>query len=311
MTEQPIWPDGKRFAFTIFDDTDECTIENVSKMYSLLQDLGMRTTKSVWPLRGDEAPCHGGATCQDSEYLNWIFSLRAAGFEIGYHHATFHGSVRAQTIAGLEHFHRLFGAYPKCMAHHGNCKEGIYWGNYRITGLNEKIYNLLSHNKHKDKFRGHILGDPFFWGDYCKTTVTYVRNFVFGDINTLKVCPYMPYHDPSRPYVNYWFASSEGPNVNAFNKTVSERHQDRLEEEGGACIMYAHLAYGFQENGAVQSRCAQLIKRLSQKNGWFVPVATLLDFLLQRRPRRNITPSQRARLERAWLWHKICVGGST
>ncbi len=50
----------------------------------------------------------------------------------------------------------------------------------------------------------------------------------FGDINTLKVCPFMPYHDPDRPYVNYWFAASEGPTIDRFNSMVSEENQDRL-----------------------------------------------------------------------------------
>lgn len=54
MTAQPHipWPDGKRFAFTIFDDTDHQTLENVPPVYDFLSDLGLRTTKSVWPLKG-------------------------------------------------------------------------------------------------------------------------------------------------------------------------------------------------------------------------------------------------------------------
>ena len=55
----------------------------------------------------------------------------------------------------------------------------------------------------------------------------------------------MPYHDPDRPYVNAWFAASEGADVTAFNRCLSEEHQDRLEAEGGACIMYTHFASGF------------------------------------------------------------------
>jgi len=55
----------------------------------------------------------------------------------------------------------------------------------------------------------------------------------------------MPYHDPERPYVNYWFASSEGEDVEAFNKCIAEQAQDRLEQEGGACIMYTLFAKDF------------------------------------------------------------------
>ena len=118
----------------------------------------------------------------------------------------------------------------------------------------------------------------------------------------------MPYHDPERPYVNYWFASSEGANVESFNKCISEKNQDRLEKEGGACIMYTHFASGFYKNGSINSRFQFLIKRLSKKNGWFVPVSTLLDYLLEIRGHHDITDKERKQLERKWLLHKIRVG---
>jgi len=44
------WPGGKDFAFTIFDDPDHDTVENVAAIYSFLDDLGLRTTKAVWPI---------------------------------------------------------------------------------------------------------------------------------------------------------------------------------------------------------------------------------------------------------------------
>ena len=50
------WPDGKDFAFTIFDDTDYARMDNVPPVYEFLKDQGFRTTKSVWPLRDEQAP---------------------------------------------------------------------------------------------------------------------------------------------------------------------------------------------------------------------------------------------------------------
>ena len=47
-----IWPGGKSFAFTIFDDPDSQTLEAGREVYALLADLGFRTTKGVWPIRG-------------------------------------------------------------------------------------------------------------------------------------------------------------------------------------------------------------------------------------------------------------------
>lgn len=308
MISRISWPEGKDFAFTVFDDTDFSTIESVSRVYFLLAECGMRTTKSVWPIRGNNKPLIGGSTCEDLEYLDWVINLQNSGFEIGYHNATFHSSLRNETIMGIEKFADLFGHYPKSMANHADCLESIYWGNFRLTGFNELVYNILTAKRHKGLFRGHIKDDIHFWGDICKEKVTYVRNFVFSDINTLKVCSIMPYHDPQRPLVNYWFASSEGPNVKAFNQCITERNQDRLEEEGGACIMYTHFASGFYESGSINNRFKFLIRRLSKKKGWFVPVSTLLDYLLETKGHYDVAEKEIKRLERKWLFHKVRVG---
>lgn len=128
---------------------------------------------------------------------------------------------------------------------------------------------------------------------------------MFGDINTLKACPVMPYYDPARPFVNQWFAASEGPNIKSFNALISEDKLDRLAKEGGACIVYAHLAKGFLEKGKINERFKVLMDRLSKLNGWFVPVSTLPDFILLTRGGHVITQGERSELERRWIWHKI------
>lgn len=302
------WPHGKAFAFTIFDDTDLQTLRNISPVYSYLSDLGFRTTKSVWPVRGDRTPRIGGITCEDREYRQWLFDLKADGFEIALHNVTYHTSSRSETVTGLETFRRLFSHYPYSMANHSGCHEAIYWGDYRVSGLNRLLYNALLRNKHNDIFQGHLEHTPLFWGDVCKRMIKYVRNFIFNDINTLKMCPIMPYHDPDRPYVNYWFAGSEGADINAFNLTVKEENQDRLQREGGACIMYAHFACGFYENGKINPRFRFLMERMSRLNGWFVPVHTLLDYILTTRGDHDITNTERSSLERKWLRHKVRLG---
>jgi hypothetical protein len=153
-----------------------------------------------------------------------------------------------------------------------------------------------------------VEGDEYFWGDICRLRIKYFRNFVFQGVNTLKKCPIMPYHDPQRPLVNYWFASSNGAWAKDFNRCLSEPNQDRLEAEAGACIMYTHFVNGFSEGKAINPRFEQLMRRLSQKNGWFVPVATLLDFLLERQGHREITRAQRRYLEWKWLLEKLLTG---
>jgi hypothetical protein len=302
------WPEGKHFAFTVFDDTDLSRLSNVKEIYSLLNDRGFRTTKSVWPIRGYQIPDIGGSTCEEKEYLFWVSQLKDRGFEIALHNVTYHSAFRDETIAGIERFFELFGQYPKTLANHAGCKESIYWGNYRLTGFNKFVYNLFTKNRYKDLFQGHIAGSKYFWGDICKEKIKYVRNFVFPDINTLKACPVMPYHDPKRPLVNYWFASSEGPDVKTFNECIAERNQDRLEEEGGACIMYTHFANGFYEDSSINSKFKFLMERMGKKNGWFVPVSSLLDYLLEVNGHYSITNKERSKLERKWLLHKLRVG---
>jgi hypothetical protein len=301
------WPDGKDFAFTIFDDTDRATLATVKDVYAFLRDCGFRTTKSVWPVRGPHTPVNGGDTCDDPAYLAWLLTLQSQGFEIGYHMTTYHSSLRDETIAGLEQFAALFGQYPVTMANHVGCTENIYWGSARVSGVHQVLYNLLTRYRHHKKFRGHIAGDAHFWGDICKAKVKYVRNFVFPEVNTLKACPWMPYHDPQRPFVRYWYSSSEGATVTSFNQMLAEKNQDRLEEDHGACIMYTHFGAGFY-NGQVDTQFQRLMKRLGKKNGWFVPVATLLDYIVKTRGHHDITTQERKRLERKWLVSKVTIG---
>ena len=304
------WPYGKAFAFSIFDDTDNATLENVRPAYDLLRDLGMRTTKSVWAVTGDGVPRIGGATCDDPAYRAWTLELQAAGYEIGSHGATSMTSPRDVIERSLDRFREIYGHDPSTLANHSDCHESIYWGEDRVGGLSRLAYNAMTGFRRRGVFRGHREGDPLFWGDLCRERVRYVRSFTYADIDTLAACPVMPYHDPERPYVNAWFASSEGASVEAFNACLTESAQERLEADGGACIMYTHFASGFWRDGQLDGRFRGLMERLAGRNGWFVPVTTLLDHLAERRGITELTARQRSALERRWLRSKIRVGYS-
>lgn len=305
------WPDGKAFAFTIFDDTDLSRLPGIRRVYDFLAECGFRTTKSVWPVKGDGPPRVGGATCEDPEYLAWVLELQREGFEIGFHNATYHTSTREETIHGLDTFREMFGHDPHSMAAHAGCREALYWGDSRVSGWRWLAYNLLDRFRHRNKFRGHDANSPYFWGDVCRERVRYVRNFVFGELDTLESCPMMPYHDPRRPYVAQWFASSEGATGPSFVHAIRESEQDRLAERGGACIMYTHLAAGFQEDGELVPEFKRRMRRLAEMNGWFVPVHALLDHIREQRGEHTLTDGERARLERRWLIHRIRTRGTT
>jgi hypothetical protein len=157
-----------------------------------------------------------------------------------------------------------------------------------------------------------VEDSDYFWGDLCRETITFVRNFVFDEINTLKIDPLMPYHDSHRPYVKFWFSSSAALNVETFCGLITEANQDRLVEEGGACIVYTHLAFGFCQDGRLNPRFAELMRRLAQMPGWFVPASTLLEYIGEHRGWQSVDGNRRAlhRMERKWLMQKIKRGRS-
>ena len=169
---------------------------------------------------------------------------------------------------------------------------------------------MLTRNTRKNCFEGHLENSPLFWGDLCQTRVRYVRNFVYPEINTLKVCPYMPYYDPARPYVKAWFASTEGPRAPLLAKTLAQRNLDRLAAENGACIVYAHLGQDCWKDGAIHPGFKDAMTRLSKMNGWFVPLHRLLDYLVEVKGLHTLTAGERAGLERRWLWDKVRTLGA-
>ncbi len=304
------WPEGKSFAFTIFDDPDAQVLKDGREVYSLLADLGFRTTKGVWPTGPLRERNSTGDTCADPDYRDDALSLQERGFEIGYHNNAPHSSTREEIIAGLDAFREYFGHDPVTMANHYN-REAIYWGRARLTGPCRLLYLLMTRGNSIDEFSGHIEGDESFWGDVCRDRIVYCRNFVFPEINTLRACPMMPYHDPQRPFVNQWYASSEGANCVSFTAMLTEAALDRLEAEGGACIMYAHFGHGFVHHGRINNQFRTVMERLSRKNGWFVPVSTLLDHLRSSCNGNHVlTRGERSRLEAKWLWAKARLGTS-
>ena len=138
-----------------------------------------------------------------------------------------------------------------------------------------------------------------------------MRNFVFADINTLKKCPRMPYYDPSRPFVKAWYASSDASDGNRYCQLLSLKNQERLEREGGACIVYTHFAREFMCDGEVRRDFRELMTSLARRNGWFVPVGAILRHIRDQHGGVHVlTPWQRRQLEWSWLWDKLFLGNS-
>lgn len=300
------FPGNKRFAFTVFDDTDNSAVKNVSPVYRFLDEIGMRTTKSVWVLPNVPGTMIGGSHLYDREYLSWV--QRLEGFEIALHNVRNADATRAVVEKGLREFENLLGFRPRAHANHSCNRENVYWGPARLSYRTTRaLYNLATHFGCTSCYQGHQPNSEYFWGDICKERIDYVRNFVVKEINLDRVNPSMPYHNPAQPLVNFWFSSCEGATVDSFCDTLSEANQDRLEAESGVCIMYTHFASGFSVDGKLHPRFERLMRRLGKKDGWFVPVSTLLDNLrLQRKD--AILAGELAALEWRWLREKLRSG---
>ncbi|HYI96614.1 MAG TPA: hypothetical protein VEX68_23940 [Bryobacteraceae bacterium] len=305
-----LWPGGKKFAFTIFDDTDWATIERVKPVYDVLRDLDFRTTKSVWMLNGSgQHTKNGGSSCEDPAYLKWVRDIQSAGFEIALHNAAPVTSERRIVERALEEFKREFGAPPSIHCNHTGCLENLYWGDTRLSGWRRSIYQRATSQTRNEISYGHVEGHRLFWGDLCQRDVTYVRNFVYNDLNTLASCPEMPYHDANKPYVNFWFASAEGGNLRRFLANFTCSAIDRLERQSGLCIAYVHFGGGFADRGQVKPEFRRILEYVAKKDPWLPTVTEALEYLRHGADRKSRTISVEAlrRLEILWLLDKGAV----
>jgi len=273
-------PDGKDFIFSIFDDTDVSTLDNIRPVYDYLTELGIYTTKSVWPMECAQQNSNykGSHTLQDKEYAAYVKELARRGFEIAYHGASMESSPRAVIIESLRQFRQILGFSPRTYASHACNRENIYWGDNRFNfSVFRFLYRML--NPRKDNFySGNNLQSQYFWADICRETFDYVRTFTFNDINLLNISRF-PYTVKNRPCFNKCFLTSSADNVKEFNRLLSEVNQEKLQVEKGVCIITTHFGKGFTRNNKLDSTTKILLKRLADKNGYFAPVCNVMDYL--------------------------------
>ncbi len=304
------FPAGKRFAFTIVDDTDMATLERNRPVYEVLHRYGLRTTKTVWvwPATETSHPSNAGDSLADSDYRAFIVELQGKGFEIALHGVRGGSSERADIVAGLAEFRSVLGSYPRLHVNHSMNRDNLYWGSDRWSFAPFRwLYSLAK----DEDFSGQEPESPRFWGDLAQQEIRYVNQFTFNDINLLNVTSSFPYHLPDKPLVNFWFPTANGNNLDQFELLLSPANLDRLEREGGICVVYSHLGAGSFNSGAgVAPRFEERIRDLASRNGWFVPASELLDYLAAQ-PGFHAEPSwrERVRLEVLFLW-EVVTGGS-
>jgi hypothetical protein len=306
VTAPVAFPGGARFAFTIMDDTDNATVENVQPIYRLLESLGMRVTKTVWTVRCEEGSEVFGAaqTLDDAPYRDFVIDLNQRGFEIAFHGATMESSKRRRTMRALTRFTEMFGP-PRVHANHSLNRENLYWGVDRIDDPILRAVYRVTMGHSDDFYQGHVPDSPFWWGDLCAAQIKYVRNLSFEEINLWRVNPSMPYTDDRRPYAPWWFSASDAENADAFVDLMSMDNQARLEREGGVCIVATHLGKGFCVNGEVRADVRELLVALAKRRGWFVPVGPMLDELRLRRTQGPLPRGEWRRMQ--WRWARDLI----
>ena len=300
-----------RFGFSIVDDTDLARLETVKPVYDLLAELGVRTTKTVWPLRRDNPgnPSSEAHTLEDARYAEWIRSLSQEGFEIAFHGASGESNPRLKTIRALDRFAKVVGHLPSMYINHDGNRDNLYWGVARFDLLAVRAALLSAKGRSRRSFTGHSAGSEFFWGDLCREHIRYSRNMTFsGVINLRTVNPTMPYRDERRPFVKRWFSSCDASTPQCFVDLLSTRNLERLQDERGICILYTHFGDGFSNGGEVIEPVASALRHVASLPGRFVPATQLLDEICDPGggTEAPLLPSpERMRMEYTWLYQRL------
>src|SRR3990172_12240819 len=120
------FPQKKKFAFTIIDDTDGATVDNVKPVYDFLAKLKMRTTKTIWVFPPRDK--FKGETLKDYNYRQFVGKLRRAGFEIALHSVGSGEFNRQDIFDGLDIYKKFVGSYPAIQINHAQNPDNLYWG---------------------------------------------------------------------------------------------------------------------------------------------------------------------------------------
>jgi hypothetical protein len=284
-----IFPEGKKFVFTIIDDTDDATYENTKPIYDFLHEKGIYITKTVWvyPPRDQHS---AGDSLQRPEYLKFIKDIQQKGFEIGLHNVGSGSFSRKEILEGLKDFKEKLGQYPKIHINHSYNPDSIYGGykrfNWPFNWIIRKMYP-----QYAGVFQGEISGSDFYWGDKHKEIIQFNRNHEFEGLNTAKHDKYMPYIDPKRSdFTNYYFSATFAPNQWIFNHIVTPSSIKKLEQKNGICIIFSHLGY-FMNKGEIDPGFVERINWLSANpNGFYKPVSFVLNEIAETRKSNDKTP---------------------
>lgn len=268
----------------VTDDTDFFQFETTAPVYALIDSLGLRVTKTVWAFdHEDHPPERAGLSLADPDYLAWVEREMDAGHEIVLHSATAGHDTRSATTAAHTVVEELTGQKPSMVIFHSTNKEAFYWGSERLPS--PVLRYLYERRAGRRSFEGDDPGSRYYWVDVSRRLVKYVRGYTTNDVNTLRLCPSMPYEDPWTPDAPLWCASSNGRLAGEFIALLSPRNVEALRRENGVSIVYTHFASEFTSPGAdgryrVTPQARETLVRCGTDPAVeFVPAGEVLDRL--------------------------------
>lgn len=309
MYSQLEYPNGAEFAFTILDDTDDTTVANGRPVYDFLKDAGFLTTKTVWTIetaKENQGPYFAGETLANPEYRKWVHELVEDGFELAFHNASMGSSYREETIKALEFLESEFDVPVRLHCNHGQNKENLYWGidRYHST-LIRKLLDLYSRYADLAFYEGNNEKSPYYWADIAAKKIAYMRAFTFRKINGVHIPPGAVYRDIRKQLNPMLFNTADAPDVLSFNHLVNKKSIDKLHKKRGWAIISTHLGKGFYWNNKLETNFQNTMEYIAGLKGWFVPVSTMLDFIISKNGVKDITNMERFRMESSHLCDRI------
>ena len=282
MQNKILWtPYPYKAGFTITDDTDAATLEQVKIVYDFLLSKNVRVTKTVWSFKPSDNcgipaipdSALRGITLENPEYRTYCLKLADAGFEISLHGASAGNNLREQTLAAINML-KAVGIKSSTFICHSKNADNIYW---EEKATNIFPFNLLLKLYSKNRCSGEDKQSPYFWGDICRQHISQIRLMRTRNVNTLKINPSMPYYEPEKPYVNGWFSATK----RSLKDCANQQNLAILKQENGLTVLYQYLhRYVDPQTLQLQPGFIQSIENLtSDKEIYLAPVNTMMERL--------------------------------
>jgi hypothetical protein len=309
MKSRLTYPEGAEFAFTILDDTDDTTVKNGRPVYNLLDNLGFRTTKTVWAFDTppeNQGPYFAAETLSSPEYLAWVHELAENDFEIAFHNATMGSSLRRDTIKALDFIKKEFGCPVRLHCNHGQNRENLHWGPDRYSNnIIRKALALYAKFKSHTNYEGQDPYSPYYWSDIADKEISYIRAFTFHQLNAAAITPGRPFSDLNKQKGALFFNTTDASDISVFNKHVNKTSIDKLRKQKGWAIISTHLGKGFFYKDKLNSEFQRTMEYLASLPGWFVPVSELLDHVSTELGNNELSSFERSKLEFSHIVDRI------